>query len=281
MKTLFSLICLTFLTLNTSLQAAPANVRASIIKAQDRNNLIRIRVMNEVPQVQLDVQGSYVLMNPETNSSDIRIHGKSAILQPLSTGLKWGEEFPDLHQIKVIPTHPNTIIRLNGRPYTGIVTFYDTKNVLGVVNDLYVEDYIAEMLARSLTGNEPAEAINALAIAARSTARYQMQHPRNTYWDINGETVGYPGPAGASSLPTTMNAVQQALYATRYMMLTDPTGALNDAFYAPWSNGQENDPKKPVLTVQAAVDAANKGLHAAQILHATFPTAILQRITPQ
>lgn len=267
-----------------SLDAAAPNIRAILKKEQDRGNIIRVRIMHEVPQLQLEIQGSYLLMNPDDNAIlSRRIHGKSGTLQPLLTGLKWGEEFPGLYQIKIIPTQSDTEIRLNGRPYTGNLTIYDVGNVLSVVNDLFVEDYVADLLTHSVSGEEPAEALAALAIAARSTAFYQAQHPRNPYWDIDGSTVGYPAPTDFALSPAAMTAAQQALRATRYMVLIDPT-SVNDAFYAPWAieaPPSEGNKKVALLTQKAAVEGANKGLHAAQILHATFPTAMLQRITPQ
>lgn len=282
MKTLFSLLCCTFLAA-TTLQAALPNQRSILLKEQDSSHTIRVRVLHEVPKVELGVTGSYLLMDPY-NKNDVRnrIYGKSATLQPLATGLKWSEEFPDLHQIKVLPTTPKTEILLNGKPYLGYLTFYEIgdSRTLSVVNDLNIEDYVANLLMRSLTGAEPQEAINALAIAARSTAYYQIQHPRNRqFWDVDGVAVGYLGPIDFAPSPAVITAVQQALHDTRYMLLTDPTGSLNDAFYAPWSASQTPD-KTALLTLKAAADAASKGQHAAQILHATFPTAILQRSPP-
>lgn len=289
MKTFFSLLCSLFLVIGSSVDAAPPNLHAILQKEQDRTNTIRVRVMHEMPQLQLDVQGGYVLMNPDPEAKKIepRIHGKCGILKPLINGLKWGEEFPDLYQVKILPTQMNTQIRINDRPFVGNLTFYKVGNTIGVVNDLYIEDYIADLLAHSLTGKEPQEAINALAIAARSTAYYQVQHPRNLqFWDVDGSLVGYPGSADKPPAPAVVAAVQQALYETRYMMLTAPTGSLNDAFYAPWSigdvaNSNEGGSKTALLTSQAAIEGATKGLHAAQILHSTFPTAILQRVSPQ
>lgn len=292
MKTfLCSLLLALPLIMGSSLNAAPPNLHAILKKEQDRANTIRVRVMHEVPQLQLDIRGSYLLMNPEDKSVEPRIHGKCGILKPLSTGLKWGEEFPDLYQVKIIPTQVSTQFRINDRPFVGNLTFYDIDtrhNMISVVNDLHIEDYIADLLMHALTGEEPQEAINALAIAARSTAYYQVQHPCNQrFWDVDGTIVGYPGPAGSTPSPAAVAAVQQALRATRYMMLTAPTGSLNDAFYAPWSmeeakaSTESGDKKTALLTHKAAIDGATKGMHAAQILHATFPTAILQRVTPQ
>lgn len=288
MKTLFSLLFCTFLALSSCLVAAPPNLRAILKKEEDRDNMIRVRVLHEMPQLQLDIQGSYLLMNPD-DKSDVRprIHGKSGLLQPISTGLKWGEEFPDLFQVKIVPTQASTEIRLNGRPYKGSLTFYDVGKALSVVNNLFIEDYVADIMAYALTGDEPPEAIAALAIAARSTAYYQVQHPRNrAFWDVDGPVVNYPGTTDSDSNPATAAAIQQALRATRHMLLTDPTGSLDDAFYAPWTTQEGALPsengaiKSPVLTKKAAVELANKGLHAPQILHAIFPTAILQRVMP-
>lgn len=282
MKKIFSLLCCTFLSAAT-LQAVLPNQRSILLKEQDNSHTIRVRVLHEVPKVELGVTGSYLLMDPY-NKNDVhnRIYGKSATLQPMANGLKWGEEFPDMHQIKVLPTTPKTEILLNGKPYLGLLTFYEIgdSRTLSVVNDLNIEDYVANLLMRSLTGTEPQEAINALAIAARSTAYYQVQHPRNRqFWDVDGITVGYLGPIDFAPAPAVITAVSKALRDTRYMLLTDPAGSLNDAFYAPWSVEQAQD-KTGLLTLKAATEAADKGQHAAQILHATFPTAILQRTPP-
>src|SRR5262245_44284269 len=68
---------------------------------------IRVMVMHDQKGVGLEVRGKYNIVDPHTQEIlATRFKGKSQLIQALSSGLKWGEEFPGIHQVEIIPTSP-------------------------------------------------------------------------------------------------------------------------------------------------------------------------------
>src|SRR5262245_40578847 len=110
---------------------------------------IKILILHDQPAANLEVIGKYTLEDPHANKHLSTRHvGKSQMMQAIPAGLKWGEEFPGIHQIQITPTGPDTVILINGIEYKGKMQVYNIGRTISVVNELPVELYLSYLLPK-------------------------------------------------------------------------------------------------------------------------------------
>lgn len=233
---------------------------------------IRILLLHDVEQANLEVKGKYSLIDPFTGKREsVRFAGKNRTIQAAKDGLKWGEAFPDLHQIQIKPGSEQTVTIVDGRPYEGLVSVYDIGKTISIVNQVSVESYVRSILTNySTQGLEP-EALAAFAIAIRTNAYYQVNNPKTKFWDVDAQKVGYGGMESGSGL------TDSAVNTTKYMIMSK-TGIYEgkatpfNAQIGTYSGGQVGkDAVVSAITLDEANAMAKKGDHAAQILAKAFP----------
>lgn len=238
---------------------------------------IRVLIIHDVPSANLEVQGGYTLSDPyQGNSVGRRLHGKQRLIEARPMGLRWGEEFPGLFQLKVAPSGPDSIIYVDGIPYRGTVTFYDIGGTLSAVNELPVETYVAAQLGAQQS-RLPPEALAALAIAARSQAYHLSNHPKNPYWDVDAQASRYSGECDGE----IAEAAQAAVEGTSFMVLTQGKNVQDqpEIYPAQWALAVNSSVKgQAVLSATEASSLAERGADAAQILEKIFPGTSLQRM---
>lgn len=232
---------------------------------------IRVLLLHDVEGAKLEVRGKYRLFDPYTNSHiSTRFTGKSRYIQAVSDGLKWGEAFPGLYQIKIQPDDASTTTVVNGHEYDGLIYIYDIGGTVSIVNQLPVEDYVHSILGSYQNENLEPETLAAIAIVARTNAYFQAANPKNTYWAVDAEKVNYQGLLPGSS------AVDEAAKMTRYMIMSrtgvyegiaTPFAAQFDALSA----GQTKEVQASRISLEEANAMAQRGEHAAQILAKAFP----------
>lgn len=233
---------------------------------------IRVLLLHNAEKANLEVRGKYSLHDPYTNTHiSTRFTGKSRPIQTVSDGLKWGEAFPGLYQIKIRPTEANSYSIVNGKDYNGDIYIYDIGGTISVVNQISVEDYVRSTLSDYQNQNFEPEALAALAIVARTNAYFQAANPKNTYWAVDAEKVGYHGTAKGSP------AIEEAVRMTRYMIMSR-TGVYEGvatpfaAQFAPAEEGQTaKEAEVSKIPLEDVNAMAQKGEHAAQILAKAFP----------
>lgn len=249
---------------------------------------VRALIVQDACSACIEVVGKHAIVDPCTNAIlACRMNGKSREVSALRSGLKWGEEFPDIYQIKLMPLSPCTVITVNGVAYSGTIVIYDVEGCISVVNEVDIEDYVASILTSNIAEPVAKEALAALAIAQRTEAYYYSSFPRNNYWDFDATEIGYKG-----SQPTSV-AVAEAVQATAFMVMNLPCAkkkACTDVgeevglFAAHWALAPSPDEGKPgqfrtaKLYVNEADAAARQGQNAVQILNKTFPGTFIQRM---
>jgi len=241
---------------------------------------IKILVSYDQNGAMLEVKGKYKIFDPNTGDHiSTRFIGKRRFIQPLNGGLKWGEEFPGVYQLQIIPETPATTVLVDGIEYRGSLSVYDIGGTLSIVNEMNIDDYLNAVLPTQFKEPMSEEAMNAIVIAARTNALYQADHPKNKFWSVDGAQVGYQGNGIVKGSPV----VQKALQDTQGMILSR-TGAYEGVltpFPAQWGSATggkvNNDPVDFArITLYQVEELAKKGDHAAQILLKAFPGASIQ-----
>lgn len=240
---------------------------------------IKVLIAHDEPGVVLEVKGKYKLFDPRTGEHiSTRFLGKRKYIQVAHDGLKWGEEFPGIYQLLIVPDDASTVTLVDGKEYQGSLAIYDVGGAISVVNNTYVENFLASFLGALYTNPMPEEALAAIAIAARTTAYYQTANPRSQYWAVDGRQYGYQGNASVNSA----SGIDRALRATRYMVIgrNTPGSQSPSPFVAEWKT---SDPSRAgasagtsLLAVSDAETMARSGEHAAQILVKAFPGSAIE-----
>ena len=242
---------------------------------------IRVLISHDECQACLEVYGKYTIVDPCTNRVLARrVHGKRRPVQAERTGIRWGEEFPDVYQIKLVPTDCHTCILVNDIPYHGSISIYDVGGTISIVNEVDIEDFVTAAVAAKLDRPIAAEALNAVVIAQRTDSYYRSTYPRNPFWDVDGCSFGY---RGRETLPQSL-AVQHAVSATRYMVMSrgkEGESQYVHLFPAKWrlsDRGYDPAVDGPQLIVIQSEKQADQGLNAAAILQNVWPRVTIERM---
>lgn len=187
---------------------------------EKKNTIVSIKVLLEenLDGVLIDVQGAYKVHNPENNkvlSSGSK--GKRYYLQTTETGLKWGEGYPGIYQIRIVPTTPESSILINGIQYKGSIEAYNINSRIQIVNILNVEDLLVSVLSDAFFSDKFQNAtFDALAIVARTNFYHAIAKNTNQFWDLLASEIHYQGYAAHGINP----AVERAVLATKNLILT-------------------------------------------------------------
>ncbi len=189
------------------------------------NVTIKVLIRENVDGALIDVAGGYRVYNPENGKVlSSGFHGKRYYLQANSVGLKWGEGYPGIHQIKITPKNSKTTILVDGIQYKGSIVVYDINSSIQIVNEVDVEDVLRASLS-SLLGNTNYEAAtyDSVAIAARTNLYNTILHSPNTYWNVHAKDIDYQSHAAVLSNPN----IERSVLSTKHLIL-----AYNDKPFA-------------------------------------------------
>ena len=235
---------------------------------------VGILIVHDVPGVVLEVKGKYRIYDPLTQGFiSTRFIGKRKFVQAYSDGIKWGEEFPSIHQIQIVPEDSRTTTLVDGIEYSGLITIYDIGGTISVVNDISSSEYLKAILNPNYF-EMPDELAAAYVIAERTNTLYQIKNAPSRYFTVDKDHVNYLGKAAAIH----GEGFTGAIYATRDMVMTK-----NRAPFPVNLNANKADPgARPALgnlSYEQALALANQGNHAAQILNKAFPGSTVSLIS--
>lgn len=231
--------------------------RSTQTKTLPEGPRIKVLLEKDAQGVFLEAKGQFRVVRKDTNSvlSSGSV-GKRFVVHAIQDGLRWGEEYPDVYQISVIPLNRDTTISVNGIQYHGIVSVYHVRdNRITVVNEIAIEEYLKSKLAIQHKDPLPQEAMAALAIAARTEAfsRVIQGKQLNRPWDVMAKEESYFG----FGVTQRKSGIEEAIDLTRFMVLESLQG---------------NDPAHNVaLAASKAEELASKGWDAQKILKTAFP----------
>ena len=171
--------------------------------------LARVRYMPEDPAIKVlltkgqeglmvEVKGSHNIYDPYTGKKlDAAFSGSSYYMSPTSDGIKWGQDFPGIYQVLLVPDEPSAGVFVNGIAYPGVVAFYEVDSRLAAVNWTSLEDFVSSVFSCNFLpkDTDQKEALAAYAIALRTKAFQHVQSGENSFWDVTSDICGYKGNA--------------------------------------------------------------------------------------
>lgn len=245
------------LMLTLPLGAATLSSPKAYSKSLPSGPKIQVLLEKDANSALLEVKGPYRVIRKDLGSSlSVGRVGKRFFVHAIQDGLRWGEEYPDVYQISIVPRHPNTSVYVDGIQYKGAISIYHVQdNLITVVNEVPIEDFLKSTLALQYDRPLQKEAMRALTIAARTEA-YALALQGQSFkrpWEITAQEVGYYG----CGVTEQKNGVDEAVDWTRYMVLeSSKTGA-------PYRDLH--------LTRSKAEEMAFQGYDAKKILLSSFP----------
>lgn len=229
-----------------------------------KSPFVRVLIAQQKPSMQVEVHGAHNIYDPYSGKKLEAAFSSSAYqMQPTADGIKWGQEFPGVYQILIVPDTRDGTVTVNGIQYAGAVAFYEVGTALSAVAWSSLEDFTSSMLSSIMpVGDiEHKEALAAMAIAIRSLAYQQLQHSANQYWDIRADACGYKGRAVVRlDVP-----FQEALRLSKNIILGPQEKE------SPVLNMKELDQLKKNMPYQQAVELANNGKDASHLLEKFMP----------
>jgi len=185
---------------------------------KDTTVLIKVLLEENLEGALIDVQGSYKVYNPEKNkviSSGSK--GKRYYLQTTETGLKWGEGYPGIYQIRIEPNDSESSILINGIQYKGSIEAYNINSKIQLVNILDVEDLLISVLSEHFFSKKyHSITYDALSIIARTNFYHAVAKNSNPYWDLLASEINYCGYASKG----IHSDIERAIIATKNLILT-------------------------------------------------------------
>lgn len=261
-------------TINTSAHAGWFDTLTSFFKKPmpAKPPTIKVLIVHDKTGVVLEVKGKYKIFDPHTGDHiGSRFKGKRKFIQAVQDGIKWGEEFPGIHQILIVPDEAGVTTIVDGIEYHGPVYVYDIGGTISIVNQIYIEDYLSSILAQRFPESLDRETLAAAAIAARTSAYYSAENPKSPYWSIDAQQSGYQGFAAINF----SSPIEQAIKDTRFMIMSSYpiNGSEITPFIAMWKEDGRYSGAEVVskISLAEADQIAKNGEHAAQILAKAFP----------
>ena len=207
-------------------------VFANAFETNLKQKNINVLLQKDSNEALLEVRGAYYIFNPEDGSKiGSGILGKRFMVRPTATGVRWGEEFPGVHQIVIVPRSEGAKLLLNGIQYEGAIGIFKVGEKINIINEIDVESYIKSTLNTQFEFPLEAEAMAAIAIAARTTAYFQITNNTSLFWHVDAKQINYQG----ASLIIPDSATSRAVDATKNLILVNQKTDNTSPFFASWN----------------------------------------------
>ncbi len=195
--------------------------------AQPNPGWIRVAIARNDPQVTLQILGRYTLFALHTGHA---IHQAPRLLsvpvRGVPQGLALGEQIVPFLGVRIEPAR-DAAINVNGRRLRGTIEIVRQKDMtLLVVNHIALEDYLRGVLSKEAPDYWPEEALNAIAIAARTYAVYQRFSKEAKDYDVTADVMSQDYGGKTAEKVATSRAVKAT---TDWIVMY--RGALFPTFY--------------------------------------------------
>ena len=193
---------------------------------------IQVLLEKDKTEALLEVKGPYYIFNPHDGSRVASgLLGKRFMIHEKEGGLKWGEEFPGIHQIYIKGRSPDTAIFIDGIQYTGGIAIYGVSGTVNIVNDIDIESYVKALLTSQFPSPLEPEVMSSLAILARTDAYYRAMQNEDSFWHVAASDVNYAG----NALVVPNSLIDRSVDKTRDLILVRNEGEKNIPFPTAWT----------------------------------------------
>ena len=171
---LLSSLC-TLATLSTPLHSAEIPTDLS---QKAKPATIKVLLAKQADDAIIEVKGRYEIFSANEYLVSSGVLNKRAAITAKSDGIHWGELFPALFQLRIVPNDSQSFVLVNGIQYKGCVDIYAINNKINIVNEIDVESYLKSTLTSQFSEKMTDEVLDALAIVARTQAYYFEEEMR-------------------------------------------------------------------------------------------------------
>lgn len=247
------------------------------LETEPKAPTIKVLIAKELDGAMLEVKGKYNIYDPYKNSRlGTRFFSKSNYVQPVTEGIKWGEVFPGVFQMVVVPDDPDTTSVVNGVEYRGSLYVYQVENSLYIINEVPVEDYVHSIMSVQFDNPVSQEVMCAMAIALRTDACFAAVSKPDAYWHVDASNVGYTGYA----VTKRSRSLDDVMASTRHLILSKTRGFQGSVTPIKTCCLEQEYSGDNAATagwnVSKAQVMASKGQNAAKILQAFFPESTVE-----
>lgn len=134
-----------------------------------------------------------------------------------------------IEKLDFIPISDSSRFQWNGTTYRGIISFQKIDRKIVVVNTLPLPNYLEGVIPNEIPSHtrDYLPAIEAQAVAARTFAFYQLQHPAAEYFDLFADTRSQVYHGTGKDVPLAISAIRE----TKGLVLTDSAGNVTETQY--------------------------------------------------
>ena len=179
---------------------------------------IKVLLQKHTDGCLIESRGAFEVINPDNNAVvSTGWMGKRYYAYPHVQGIKWGEDFPDIFQLRIVPKSADATLLVDGVQVKGVLELYHVDDKLHVINEVDVENYLKSTLTtKFLSGDIHPEVMDSLAIAARTNTYYTVMRDADAFWHVDAEEVGYNG----YGLTLQNLNVDRAVDATKHLVMS-------------------------------------------------------------
>ncbi len=143
----------------------------------------------------VEAKGPFEVINPQDDkhlSSGWR--GKRYFLYPHDKGIKWGENYLDIYQVRIVPKSPETTFLVDGIQLHGCLEAYYIDGAIHIINEVDVENYLKSVMTTHFSDCDlRSDVMDALSIVMRTDAYYTVMRSNNAFWHTDAMSCGYNG----------------------------------------------------------------------------------------
>ena len=189
---------------------------------------IKVLLHKNTPKPLIEVKGRYYVDEPVSGMQlSTGILSRRSFITQEAYGLNWGEKFPGISQLRIVPGDSQTTVLINGIQYRGCIEIYAIDGNFNIINEVDIESFLKSTLTLQFPHPLQDEATNALAIVARTNAYYLASKGKSSLWHITAQEAHYPGYALTGYKPY----IDRAVDLTRHAIMTFQ----NAPFAATWT----------------------------------------------
>jgi stage II sporulation protein D len=195
---------------------------------QQKPATIKVLIMDKAEGAILEVKGRYHIFDPQTSLPiTSSVFGKRAAVYVHGKGIRWGDPFPYINQMRIVPADAECSILINGIEYRGCMEIYNLDGAISIVNEIDIENFLKSTLTVKLPSIQEARVLEALAIVARTNAYYLSSRNATMQWHIGAKEADYSG----YGITLQRLSLDRAIEKTKHFVLTYN----NQPFAATWT----------------------------------------------